>query len=52
MKKRNGSFLDREGVALGTISLVALLVAALISLSFDTGAPDETNAPASQIAAE
>ena len=49
MRKR-GPFSGFEGVALGVISIVALVVAAVISLSFESGAVDDASSPPSLIA--
>ena len=50
MRKR-GPFSGFEGAALGAISIVALVIATVITLAFETGAPEDAASPPSQIAA-
>jgi len=50
MKKR-GPFSGFEGAALGVISIVALVIATVITLSFESGAVEDTSNPPSQMAA-
>jgi hypothetical protein len=49
--KRRGSFSRFEGAALGVISIVALVIAAVVTFSFESGAPQDASSPPSLIAA-
>ena len=49
MRKRS-PFAGFEGVVLGAISIVALIIATVITLSLDAGAPNDTGSPSPQIA--
>jgi len=51
MQKRDNSFSASKGAILGAISVVALIIATIVSLSFDTGAPEDLSSPPSQVAA-
>ncbi|HEY4037903.1 MAG TPA: hypothetical protein VGM15_03705 [Burkholderiaceae bacterium] len=49
MKKR-GPFSGFEGAALGAISIVALIIATVITFTFEGGAPEDGANPPAQIA--
>jgi hypothetical protein len=49
MRKRS-PFAGFEGVVLGAMSIVALIIATVITMSFDIGAPSDTGSPPSQVA--
>jgi hypothetical protein len=51
MKKR-GPFSGFEGAALGAISIVALVIATVITFTVESGAPLDAANPPSQIAAD
>jgi hypothetical protein len=50
MRKR-GPFFGLEGAALGAISIVALIIATVITFAFESGAPQDGDSSPSQIAA-
>jgi hypothetical protein len=52
MKKRYGSIWHSEGTVLAAISIAALVVAAIVTLSFDTGSADVPGDSSSQVAVE